>query len=212
MNRIACLGLAALALGLTGCDEGANIASPAGTAVLEFNPVFDITTLADGGTCPDVFYESEQELDNGVTVTWTSAFGGFDYTLGDVYTGQVAWSVDQGSATLSSPVGFGTRTPNQKGKRNSWTPRGQDPVDGTMALGAAGTGTQDVDVSMDPMHRGDEDVDGDGTNEWEGLIGNGHFWLWLDVDDGAGNVESAKFGVNFHLEDPDEGFLDRCPS
>jgi hypothetical protein len=62
------------------------------------------------------------------------------------------------------------------------------------------------------MHQGNDDVDGDGVDDWIGQIGNGHFWLIIDVDDGAGNVEQVKLGVNFHLEDPDDGSGDRCPT
>ena len=62
------------------------------------------------------------------------------------------------------------------------------------------------------MHAAAEDTDGDEIDDWFGQIGNGHFWLRLSVDDGEGNVENVKLGVNFHFEDPDEGSATNCPS
>jgi hypothetical protein len=209
MRSILRLGLVGLAIALVGCEEGANPAAPEESQELTFDPAFDMTGPPDGGTCPDVFYETTEELDNGVMLTWSSALGGFDYMIGTDYTGVVTWSVDEGTAEY---VNFITRTPNPQGKRNTWTPRGNDPVDGLMTPGTVGDGSVDVVVNMFEMHQGNEDVDGDGTDDWQGQIGNGHFWLLLDVDDGEGNVESVKLGVNFHLEDPDDGFDDRCPT
>ncbi|MFO7587803.1 MAG: hypothetical protein R6X22_06985 [Gemmatimonadota bacterium] len=198
------LGLVALAIGLVACGDSPTAATSDGT--VEFDPVFDFTLPPDGGTCPDVYYESSQLLDNGVTVTWTSALGGFDYVEGADYVGTVDWSVDLGSTAF---VGF-----TERSGPKTWTPWGRNApdVEGTMTPGTAGDGTIDVTVNMTPMHISSEDYEPDGTIDWEGLIGNGHFWLLLDVDDGEGNVESVKLGVNFHLEDPADGYLTRCPS
>ncbi len=203
-RNLALASVFALAVGLVGCDE--STVSPATDGIVEFSPVFDLTLPPDGGTCPDVFYEEMLLLDNGVTVTWTSVIAGFDYTLGADYVGTVIWSVDLGSATHD---GFGT-----KNGPNTWTPKGKSKADvgGIMTPGTPGEGTIDVTVSMDPMHLSEEDYDLDGIIDWEGRIGNGHFWLFLTVDDGEGNAEEVKLGVNFHLEDPAEGYGNRCPS
>jgi mono/diheme cytochrome c family protein len=66
---------------------------------------------------------------------------------------------------------------------------------------------------MMPMHpAGNPDHDDDDDEEaWAGKIGNGHFWLRLEIDDGEGNVERVKLGVNLHLEDPADGYGTNCP-
>ena len=160
-----------------------------------------------GGTCPDVYYEDEETLDNGVTVTWTTVLAGFNYTKGEDYVGTVLWFVDQGTAA------FDDFTERRNTKR-TWTPVGRSgaDVEGTMGHADAISGTVDVTVNMSSMHPAAEDVEPDGIDDWAGEIGNGHFWLLLTVDDGEGNEESVKLGVNFHLEDPAEGFGYNCPS
>ncbi|MDH3297641.1 MAG: hypothetical protein OEM96_05105 [Gemmatimonadota bacterium] len=196
MNRNAASGcIVALALALAACGEGNQAMSPDGEAIAVFDPVFDVTLPPDGGSCPDVYYEETELLDNGVTLTWTSVLAGFDYTLGADYVGTVNWTVDQGSAAFD---GFTVRNNSRK----TWTPTGSSGADvfGTMTPGAPGDGTVDVTVSMDPMHA-----------TADGQLGNGHFWLLLTVDDGAGNEEQVKLGVNFHLEDPD-GAETNCPA
>ena len=198
-------------VGLAACETTSPTASsdgdPAGSEIAVFDPVYDFTAPPDGGTCPDVFNEDTELLENGVTLTWTSGLGGFDYTEGTDYVGTVNWSVDQGSAVFDD---FTVRSPMPK----TWTPVGSSGmnVDGTMTPGAGGDGTVDVTVNMTPMHDVGADPDEPEEDGWMGQIGNGHFWLLLTVDDGEGNEEMVKLGVNFHLEDPAEGFDARCPS
>jgi hypothetical protein len=196
-------GFVALAIGLVACGESAPTAPDVS---VELSPTADLTLPPDGGTCPDVYYEQTELLDNGVTVAWTSTIAGFEYAEGTDYVGTVNWSVDQGSTEYTA---FTIRN-----GRNAWTPRGKggDDVNGTMTPGTAGAGTVDVTVNMTPMHASEDDYDLDGINDWEGQIGNGHFWLRLRVDDGEGDTENVKLGVNFHLEDPADGFGSRCPS
>jgi hypothetical protein len=203
MRTAIALCAAVAILVVVGCGDE-SVTGPEG-ALQTFDPVSDFTVDPDGGSCPDVYWETVETLDNGVTVTWTSAFGGFDYGLGSGYGAAAMWSVDLGSATF---VSF---APRKKGK-NTWTPKGKVPVNGVLSAGTAGAGSVPLTVSMSPMHQGNDDVDGDGVDDWIGQIGNGHFWLIIDVDDGAGNVEQVKLGVNFHLEDPDDGSGDRCPT
>ena len=183
-----------LALGFAACDEAPTTA-PVTDGETVFDPAFDVTGPPDGGSCPDVFYEESELLDNGVTVTWTTVLAGFEYTEGADYVVDVNWSVDLGTATYED---FTNRT-----GPNTWTPKGNVGADvgGSITLGADGVGTVAVTVNMTPMHATEA-----------GEIGNGHFWLRLEVDDGAGNVERVKLGVNFHLEDPAEGFGNNCPS
>jgi hypothetical protein len=198
MNRSTASGcIAALALALAACGDGNQALSPDSTDLTVFDPVFNVTLPPDGGTCPDVYYEESELLDNGVTLTWTSVLAGFDYTEGtDYVAGIVTWSVDQGSASYD---GFTVR----KNSRRTWTPVGSSgaDVEGTMTPGTPGDGTLDVTVNMTPMH---------GTEAAQ--IGTGHFWLLLTVDDGAGNEEQVKLGVNYHLEDPAEGAENNCPA
>ncbi len=202
-------GVLTLTIGFAACETSSPTSlegdTDAGTTT--YDPVLDFTAPPDGGTCPDVFFEETEVLDNGVAVTWTSGFGGFDYTEGTDYVGTVVWSVDQGDATFD---GFTMRSPMP----NTWTPLGPggDAVDGTMMSGAEGDGSVDVTVNMSPMHDVGADTEDAEADGWMGQIGNGHFWLLLTVDDGEGNDESVKLGVNFHLEDPADGFAARCPS
>ena len=178
---------------LMSCGDEA--AGPA-AGELVFDPPLDLTEPPSGGSCPNVYWESEELLDNGLTVRWTSGFGGFEYEQGADYTGLVAWSVDGGSATLT---GAGVRSGG-----HTWTPRGRDSVEGTLV-----SVDPPFTVNMFDMHRGNEDTDGDGIPDWQGLIGNGHFWLVLQVD---GMNKPIKLGVNYHLEDPDDGYSSRCPT
>ena len=209
LKHVVVSSMVVLALGFAACDE-VPTADTETSAEVEFDPSFDVSGPPDGGTCPDVFYEESRLLSNGVTVTWTSTLAGFDYTEGDDYVADVNWSVDQGTATY---VDFTKRS-----GRNTWTPKG---VDGLMTAGAAGDGAVPVTVSMFPMHAAGESDDGDdddeddgdddGEADWAGKIGNGHFWLRLLVDDGEGRPKRVKLGVNFHLEDPADGYGTNCP-
>jgi hypothetical protein len=130
-------------------------------------------------------YESTETLSNGATVTWTSSFGGFDYTVEEDYTVKVAWTVDGRTATFESFVE----------KPNVWTPKDKkDRLDkGVDGSSDFIENTKELTVTMTKMHRSEEE-------DWQGYIGNGHF--------------KAKLGVNVHLEDPDDpddGFVSRCP-
>lgn len=205
-NRMLFLvGLLPFAAALAACETPAPTeSSEADEEAGVFDPVYDFMAPPDGGTCPDVYNEESELLENGVTVTWTSGLAGFDYTEGTDYLRTVTWSVDQGSSTFD---GFTVRTPMPI----SWTPVGPTPVDGTMTPGADGDGMVDVTVNMTPMHDVGTDPEDPEDDGWAGQIGNGHFWLLLTVDDGDGNAESVKLGVNFHLEDPADGFQSQCP-
>lgn len=202
LKRIVLSSTVVLALGLAACDE-VPTTGPASDAETEFDPTFDVSGPPDGGTCPDVFYEESRLLSNGVTVMWTSVLAGFDYTEGEDYMADVNWSVDLGTATF---VSF-----TERNGRNTWTP--PRDVDGLMTPGAAGDGTVPVTVSMFPMHAAGEgeDDDDDGDDDWTGQIGNGHFWLRLEIANGDEMPKRVKLGVNFHLEDPADGYGSRCP-
>lgn len=195
--------VALVALGA--CSGSEPVTGPDPLDVLSFDPAFDITAPADGGTCPNVYYEATELLENGATVTWTNVIGGFDYELGSDYLAEVRWSVEDGSGVY---VDFTTRN-----GPNTWTPRfGKNgSVDGTMGAGSPGAGFVPITVSMDPMKSVGGSGDGDEPDDWSGLTGTGHFWLRLDVENGEGETESVKLGVNFHLEDPADGFEPRCP-
>ena len=197
-----------LALGFAACDDVPTTTNtPDDVSETEFDPSFDVSLPPDGGSCPDVFYEESELLSNGITVTWTKALAGFEYTEGEDYVADVNWSVDQGSADY---VGFTPRN-----GPNTWTPRRD--VDGMMSPGTASAGTVPVTVSMLPMHEAaegsadDDDEDEEDEGAWAGKIGNGHFWLRLEIEDADGKVKRVKLGVNFHLEDPADGYGSNCP-
>ncbi len=195
-----------LALGFAACDDVPTTTDPVDDSEAVFDPTFDVTLPPDGGTCPDVFYEESELLSNGVTVTWTTVLAGFDYAEGTGYMADVKWSVDQGTATYQDFTG--------RNGPNTWTPK--KDVDGVMTPGAAGDGTLPVIVSMIPMHDAgaaddDDDDDDDDGQAWAGKIGNGHFWLRLEIDNGESRPKRVKLGVNFHLEDPADGYGTQCP-
>lgn len=121
-------------------------------------------------------------------VNWTCEFEDLDYTLGSVLTLTVTWSVDQGFADYDW-VGFRSYTPKAK----------NDPALGTDPVitypGSAGDNSVDIAFTFVEMH----------TCKDDGVaIGNGHFKLYLRVDeDGDGLTDAtAGFGVNVHAEDP----------
>ena len=189
-----------VALGACSGDPGT---APDPADILTYDPAFDVTAPADGGTCPDVFQEHTQVLPNGATVTWTSGIGGFDYDVGTDYSTQVHWSVDGGTGEYT---GLTERPGN-----GTWLPRsGKDSgVDGILMVGVAGAGFVPVTVSMDPMMS--VDASGDDGDEWAGFAGTGRFWLRLAVQGGKGKARSVRLGVNVHLEDPADGYQTRCP-
>jgi len=203
LRHIVRSSMVVLALGFAACDDVPTTV-PVDDSEAVFDPTFDVTLPPDGGTCPDVFYEESRLLSNGVTVTWTSVLAGFDYAEGTDYMADVNWSVDQGTATYQDFTG--------RSGPNTWTPKRN--VDGVMTPGAAGNGTLPVTVSMTPMHLagGDADDDDDDDGGWAGKIGNGHFWLRLEIDNGEGRPKRVKLGVNFHLEDPADGAANNCPT
>lgn len=183
MQRLTASALAVLLLLGAACTDESPVA-PAGDGAVP-RPV----SAKSGpiGSCPDVHYTSSKLLSSGAMVTWTSSFGGFDYARGSDYDVTVSWMVQGGSATFVDLAA----------KRKAWTPKG---VDGSaLWTGDPSTGAVDFTVSMGAMHRVMEP-------DWRGYIGNGHFKLTLDV-----GGELVKLGVNVHLEDPDDGYSDRCP-
>ncbi|UCC71933.1 MAG: hypothetical protein JSV86_16410 [Gemmatimonadota bacterium] len=202
------LCLAAALVALFGCSQDTSVTDPEAGALV-FDAPLDLTEDPDGGTCPDVYWETTEELGDGLTLTWTSVLGGFDYTVGQAYNATTTWSLSSSTGPVPSAsfVELGERA---KGK-NTWTPKAKnDPVTGSFDPGTPGDGTLPLTVNMSAMHRGDEDdLDGDGAPDWQGLIGNGHFWLVIELE---GFNKSIKMGVNVHLEDPDESFADRCPT
>ncbi len=151
------------------------------------NPVVGNSSfqVSKSDTCPNIYEESIDTLNNGVIVTWTSSFGGYEYEKGTDYTVTVGWTVSGGSATF---VGFTSR-------RLLWTP---PIVRGSWSTNNQQASSIDLTVTMNPMHRSI-------GPDWRGYIGNAHFTLNLNVD---GLL--AKFGVNVHLEDPDDGNRNRC--
>ncbi|HSG82506.1 MAG TPA: hypothetical protein VLC48_09665 [Gemmatimonadota bacterium] len=200
MKTVLTLTLALALIAITGCRDESSLTEPDSDALV-FDPVLDLDAPPSGGTCPDVYWETEELLEDGVTLTWTSAFGGYEYTIDTDYTALVSWSVDGASATF---IEFGARTDRSGNPRkNTWTPRGRDEVDGLLI-----TLDPPVTVNLSDMHYSAEDIDDDGIIDWAGEIGNGHFWLVLDVE---GINKPVKLGVNVHLEDPDNS-TSRCPT
>jgi hypothetical protein len=196
------LGLAAALVVFAGCSDETAVTEPDVDAIV-FDAPLDLSEPPSGGTCPDVYWETTEELDDGVMLTWRSAFGGFSYGVTDAYAVQVEWTLT--GATLLS-ASFVERA---KGN-NTWTPKSKrDPVSGSFTAGTPNGSSLPLTVNMSAMHRGDEDLDGDGVPDWRGLIGNGHFWLVLQLD---GFQKAIKLGVNVHLEDPDDLFDHRCPT
>lgn len=130
----------------------------------------------------------ESDRTYGATkITWESSFQDLDYTINDVTTFTVNWTVDTGVASYD---GFFLR-----GKEFTPTTR-KDPALGELIDATGGTDSVTVQVRFTGLHFDDEDGNVD--------IGNGHFTLFLMIDiDGDGVPETKKgYGVNIHVEDP----------
>ena len=127
-NLVRC-GMVLAVIGFVACDDSPDLTAPTADGETVFDPVFSITGPPDGGTCPEVYYEESELLDNGVTLTWTSVLANFDYTEGADYTPTVMWSVDLGTATYAD---FTVRN-----GPNTWTPKGKtgENVAGIMTPG-----------------------------------------------------------------------------
>ncbi len=196
MRSITALAVFATFTLFAGCEQSPITQPDAGELV--FDAPLDIEGDPDGGDCPNVYWNSQETLDDGTTtITWSSSLGGFDYGLGTDYAAAVTWSVDGADATLNPQTGMRPRG-------NTWTPRGRDSAEGDLV-----TADPPFTINMSEMHSSSEDTDGDGVDDWLGEIGNGHFWVVLDID---GMNRPVKLGVNIHLEDPAEGFATRCPN
>lgn len=121
-------------------------------------------------------------------VSWSSGFLDDDYTIGAVIVVTVSWSAT-GGAVEYDRVALRRYTPKAKG----------DPAIGTEPAitypGSGGANSVDISFAFVDMH-----LDEDNSVQ----IGNGHFKLYLQVDeDGDGTTDSvAGFGVNIHAEDP----------
>lgn len=141
--------------------------------------------LAGTSWAAPVAVESETDTLGATIITWESSFEDLDYSVGDMITLTVNWTVDEGAAEFNE---FTLRRYTPKSK--------MDPAVGTDPVGAGLTDNSvTVTFWFSELHL-DEDrlVD----------IGNGHFMLYLNVDeDGDGTPETrAGFGVNIHVEDP----------
>ena len=129
--------------------------------------------------------ESDTDTLGATIITWESSFEDLDYTVGTPISLTVNWTVDAGSAAFDH---FDLRqyTPKSKG----------DPAIGTDPIvSASGPNSVTVNFQFSDLHwDGDRLVD----------IGNGHFKLYLSVDEDGDSVPETVvgFGVNIHVEDP----------
>lgn len=141
--------------------------------------------LAGTSWAAPVAVESETDTLGATIITWESSFEDLDYSVGDMITLTVTWTVHEGAAGFDS---FDLRRYTPKAK--------MDPAVGTDPV-MAGVTDNSITVTFwfSELHLDEENlVD----------IGNGHFMLYLFVDeDGDGTPETrAGFGVNIHVEDP----------
>ena len=138
------------------------------------------------------------------TVSWDSSFKDLSFTEGNTSTFTVNWTVDVGEAVFDS---CGSKTHKGKGKGGTFTPKsGKDPVTGSTTCildndSEDGAGAVVVRVTFDTLH----------CDKIRGVeVGNGHVKLYLDVDtDGFGGTDTlVGYGVNVHVEDPNNA---ACP-
>lgn len=197
MRILIALGVAASLIAFTACGEESVTESDSDVLVLDVP--LDLEAPPDGGTCPDVYWMSEEEVDDGIVIRWSSALAGYDYAIPGDYAAAVVWEIEGATATVNIESGV-------RAHGNTWTPRGRDSAEGNLV-----SNDPPFTVAMTEGHTAEDDIDDDGVVDWAGEIGTGHFWLQLDVD---GMRKPVKLGVNVHLEDPDEnaGFGPRCPS
>lgn len=197
---------ALILLVMTGaCSGGDAVSGPDSIGTQTLDPAFDVTAVADGGTCPTVFYEHSEVLENGVHIGWQNGAANFDYTLGETIEMPVEWWIVEGGGAVE----FWDFT--ERNGPNTWTPAGgsEGGVSGTMHPGAANVDWVSIQVSMESMKTVGKPGDDSGT--WSGRFGVGHFWLHLLVENDEGDEELVKLGVNVHLEEPDVGAATRCP-
>jgi len=141
--------------------------------------------LAGTSWAAPVAVESETDTLGATIITWESSFVDLDYSVGDMITLTVNWTVEEGAAEFDDFV------------LRSYTPKSKmDPAIGTDPV-SAGLTDNSVTVTFwfSELHLDDNNfVD----------IGNGHYKLYLNVDeDGDGTPETvAGYGVNIHVEDP----------
>jgi hypothetical protein len=142
-----------------------------------------VIMLAGTVSAAPVVVQTDTDTLGATIVTFESSFEDLDYAVGTVISLTVNWTVDAGSAAYDS---FGLRryTPRSKG----------DPAVGTdPVVVASGPGWVTVEFMFSELHYDDDNlVD----------IGNGHFKLYLSVDEDGVTETVAGFGVNIHVEDP----------
>ena len=151
-------------------------------------------------------FETSTKTIRDTTITWDSSFKDCFYTLGEDITMTVEWTVDAGTAEFKS---FGLKEKknlNGNGKAKgpkAFTPRGNDPAEGALIRVTPDTNEVVVNFRFTELHFDEErNVE----------IGNAHFKLFLMVDeDGDEIVETqAGFGVNVHVEDPQDATNEEC--
>lgn len=137
--------------------------------------------------------DQETKTVGATTITWDSSFEDLNYTVGQVITLDVNWTVDAGAANYNS---FVLRDPK-------FTPKGPDPANGELLATALqqNSSTQGTSGKVQVSFRFTElhcDEERDLQN------GNAHFSLVLNIDqDGDTLPESVvNYGVNVHVEDP----------
>lgn len=146
-----------------------------------------ICLLPSTGAAAVVVTEMSTDSLGTNAVTWSSEFEDLDYTLGAQIVLTVTWT--SSGVVEYDDVRFRSYTPKAK----------NDPALGTDPTfsypGSDGANSVDVTFQFVDMHSDD----GRGV-----AIGNGHFKLYLMVDeDGDGEIDAkAGFGFNIHAEDP----------
>ncbi|RMF94451.1 MAG: hypothetical protein D6736_00015 [Nitrospinota bacterium] len=143
--------------------------------------------------------EQSTKTKGATTITWDSSFADFDYTLGEAIILHVDWTVDAGAA-LFSGVELKRFTPRSK----------KDPAEGTMDSVTL-IDDSDDDDNDDGIYEGTVEIELTFTalhldKRRNVEIGNAHLKLYLAIDtDGDGEVDSvAGYGVNVHVEDPQD--------
>jgi hypothetical protein len=187
------------------CSGSDAVSGPDTIGTQTLDPAFDVTGVADGGTCPTVFYEHSEMLENGVHIGWRNVVADFDYSQGETTEIPLEWWIVEGAGSVTF------RDFTERNGPNTWTPAGgpEGGVSGEMTLGAVGVDWVSLQLSMESMKTVGKP--GDDSDTWSGRFGVGHFWLQLLVENDGGDEELVKLGVNVHLEDPDVGAELRCP-
>ena len=144
-----------------------------------------VLLLAGTSWAAPIVVESGTDTLGATIIIWESSFEDLDYMAGELVTLTINWTVWAGSAEFES---FALRHYTPKSKKDPAI--GDDPV-----VTATTANSVTVTFTFSELHYDDDNLV---------EIGNGHFKLYLMVDEDDDLIPETRagFGTNIHVEDP----------